>query len=404
MLVISHSSLDRADADAAFRRFLERGYVPAQIFLDHEPEGGFKAGSRWEEVLEARLKGCQALIVLCTKNWAKSKWCFAELMVAKTLGKAIFPVMLEPCELDVVSAAIQAVLVHQDGEAAWERLLTALGDHHLGPRDEFAWPPPGVDDPCPYPGLPAFEERHAGVYFGRETERQEVQEALRKMRTGGEGRFLMIVGASGSGKSSLLKAGVLPRLKHKTSDSEWLVLPTLRYGHAPNKQQTVFDQLAMNVAAQFPEGRAIDWQSLRDGIKSPDPKTAAAAFVDALNALLVAQRRPEATVVLPIDQFEELMAPSAGRTARDFLTFLQQVYSLPNGRLLGIGTLRSDQLDSYERQAYALAAPFLQPWRLGAFPRERLRDVIFKPAERAEVSITEELLDRLEKETPTAEA
>ena len=88
----------------------------------------------------------------------------------------------------------------------------------------------GVVDDCPFPGLFAFDERNAAVYFGREPEIKSVLELLNEMRSKGEPRLLMIVGGSGSGKSSLLKAGVLPRLKQETADSDWLVLPTLRYG------------------------------------------------------------------------------------------------------------------------------------------------------------------------------
>jgi hypothetical protein len=90
--------------------------------------------------------------------------------------------------------------------------------------------------------------RFAGVYFGRDAETQTIPEDLRKMRANGEPRLLMIVGGSGSGKSSLLKAGILPRLKHKTVDTEWVILPTLRYGQQANEQRTIFDQLTVNLA------------------------------------------------------------------------------------------------------------------------------------------------------------
>jgi hypothetical protein len=42
-------------------------------------------------------------------------------------------------------------------------------------------------------------------------------------------------------------------LKHKTFDTEWVVLPTLRFGEQANEQRTVFDQLAVNVAQLFPK-------------------------------------------------------------------------------------------------------------------------------------------------------
>ena len=225
MIFISHSSQDKGAALIVQQRLLGYGYDASQLFLDSDAETGIPAGSKWEQVLYARLKNCRALIVLCSANWQESKWCFAELVFAKAMGKQIFPLLLQECSIEQLVAARQAVFVYKEGEAAYRRLWNALDNEHLGPRDDFGWPPKDGDR-CPFPGLFAFDERLAGVYFGREAETQAVLEDLRKMRTNGEPRLLMIVGGSGSGKSSLLKAGVLPRLKHKTADTEWVVLPT----------------------------------------------------------------------------------------------------------------------------------------------------------------------------------
>src|SRR5580658_599507 len=58
----------------------------------------------------------------------------------------------------------------------------------------------------PFPGLRAFEEDEDILFFGRE---KQIDELLRKLRTS---RFLAIIGSSGSGKSSLVKSGMLPSL------------------------------------------------------------------------------------------------------------------------------------------------------------------------------------------------
>src|SRR5580700_3139339 len=58
----------------------------------------------------------------------------------------------------------------------------------------------------PFPGLRAFEEEEDILFFGRE---KQIDELLRKLRTS---RFLAIIGSSGSGKSSLVKSGLLPSL------------------------------------------------------------------------------------------------------------------------------------------------------------------------------------------------
>jgi len=59
----------------------------------------------------------------------------------------------------------------------------------------------------PFPGLRSFEEEEEYLFFGREN---QVDELLRKLSAT---RFLAVVGASGSGKSSLVKSGLLPALR-----------------------------------------------------------------------------------------------------------------------------------------------------------------------------------------------
>src|SRR5439155_9952204 len=68
---------------------------------------------------------------------------------------------------------------------------------------------PPADVPCPYKGLVAFELDDADVFFGRE---QLVEDLLRRLD---DAAFLAVVGASGSGKSSLVRAGIVPELRRR---------------------------------------------------------------------------------------------------------------------------------------------------------------------------------------------
>ena len=77
-------------------------------------------------------------------------------------------------------------------------------------RDGAASRPVGVTG-SPYRGLKAFEEQDAGFFFGREAAAAEVLDRMSRL-LGGAG-LLVVSGVSGAGKSSLLRAGVLPRLR-----------------------------------------------------------------------------------------------------------------------------------------------------------------------------------------------
>jgi hypothetical protein len=87
--------------------------------------------------------------------------------------------------------------------------------------------------PTPFPGLASFgdDDADAALFYGRSREIAEVLEELRKVRAERDLRPLVILGASGAGKSSLLKAGVIPRLRREAP--AWLPLRAFRPGADP---------------------------------------------------------------------------------------------------------------------------------------------------------------------------
>jgi len=97
----------------------------------------------------------------------------------------------------------------------------------LDAADAFAWDPTR----SPYPGLEPFTPEDAAVFFGRDHEVDRLLELLQPTLQRGAGRFVAVVGPSGSGKSSLLRAGLLPRLERL--HRRWIVLPPMRPGQYP---------------------------------------------------------------------------------------------------------------------------------------------------------------------------
>ena len=88
-----------------------------------------------------------------------------------------------------------------------------------------------------FPGLLAFQEEDAAIYFGRDDETQDGLDILHKLSNFGGARLLMVLGASGSGKSSLVRAGLVPRLKRDTE--RWIVTPPFRPFNDPLRELSV---------------------------------------------------------------------------------------------------------------------------------------------------------------------
>ena len=178
--------------------------------------------------------------------------------------------------------------------------------------------------PNPYQGLRAFDEADAANYFGRA---ELIEDILGRLsESGTRGRVVLLVGASGTGKSSAVRAGLLPRLRAdgaRGSDA-WFVA-TMLPGSAPYKELT--ESLRRIAVADEEPGREV----ARDE-----------TGIDGALRQLV----PEGgQLVLVLDQFEELFTLAPEEEQRSFLGALAYAVTTPDSRLRLVATLRADYYD-----------------------------------------------------------
>jgi len=146
-----------------------------------------------------------------------------------------------------------ALAAHGNDEWAIPVLFSRSPDNHLFDAVDVL---PSPD--CPYPGMRPFGEKQADLFFGRE---QEISTAIQRLALH---PFLTVVGPSGSGKSSLVYAGILPALKrdsHHFGGDDW-ILKDLRPGEEPATRLahalgTPSDDPAALPTPEEPEGKNI---------------------------------------------------------------------------------------------------------------------------------------------------
>jgi len=95
--------MDTAFVDGLTRRLTAQGH--RALFVDYDPEFGIPGGREWEKEIYERLRSCQGVVVVCSRASMASFWVFAEVTHAKALGKHIFPVRMENCEIHAILSA-----------------------------------------------------------------------------------------------------------------------------------------------------------------------------------------------------------------------------------------------------------------------------------------------------------
>lgn len=192
-------------------------------------------------------------------------------------------------------------------------------------------------DGSPFPGLRSLTKDDALIFFGREHE----TDALVKRVS--ESRFVAVVGASGSGKSSLVGAGLLPRLEanaissETTGSKDWRVVQ-FTPGQSDQPLSALFEAIVKTFEMLRPspfDMRRIKNQFVQDVIA--DPLTAC----DTLSAMLEAEKAPAwAEVLIFIDQFEELFTLVEADNIVPFARMLSALAQHPHIRI--VVTIRHD--------------------------------------------------------------
>jgi WD40 repeat protein len=381
-IFISHSSADNDQAAQMKVWLASAGFDSA--FLDKDKTTGIPPGADWERTLYREVEQSQAVIIIQTPNWLDSKWCFAEFTQARALGKAIFPAIVAPTGNTLISPDIQALNLLSDRDGGLDRLKRELVRIALDAQGGFDW---DARRP-PFPGMLAFDEEDAAVYFGRDDDIRRLIERLEARRAQGGAKLIALLGSSGSGKSSLLRAGAIPRLKR--AGRNWIVVPPMRPRLHP------IDELATALAtARDPP---VDWAKVRDDLIGSDPSRALEGFS---RNLLGEARANEARILIPIDQAEELFGVADRDEARRFLAILSQALSesLP---FMAVMTIRSDFLGQLQSAA-SLTARF-EEFSLGPLPLARIPQIIEGPAHRTGLRVEDEFVQQAAHDAETQDA
>jgi WD40 repeat protein len=395
-IFLSHSSKDNAIAGQLKTCLTEWGH--RSVFLDFDPADGIPMGRDWEKELYARLRECRAVILLCSHASMASRWCFAEITHAKALGKPVLPIKIDDCQVDSLLTGVQIIDATAGWDPVYQRLANGLLAAGLDPKDLFDWD----SSRPPYPGLLAFQERDAAIFFGRDKEIREAQALLNRLQQFGGPRLTMMLGASGSGKSSLLRAGLLPRLRR---DRRWLVLEPFRPLNTP------FDELARVVSTRFDlvskskGGGRTDSEHIRDSIRWRDDKdpNCMASFAEVMKDLRETVGVREGTVLVIIDQFEELLGFGFNEEGNHFLAFLRSVLDQGDSRLMFLGTLRSDFLSSFQDHP-AMRGLTVEIFPVRQMDVEDFGPVIEGPARIAGLQLGSGLVQALVSDTKTSDA
>src|SRR3989442_1201359 len=231
----------------------------------------------------------------------------------------------------------------------------------------------------PYKGLRAFSNDDAHDFFGRDTLINELTAALEGALVSEDksqpcARLLAVVGPSGSGKSSVVMAGLLPRLREGRlpGSEQWAYLDPIVPGARP------IEALTLALSEHLPDKSL---KAIREDLED-----------DAARGLhLLATRfakRLGTKVLLFVDQFEELFTQTPSEDERrHFLDLLVTASTEPYGPVIVLLTLRADFYDRPMR--YPLLHQLIQAHQTSVLPMalHDLREVIEKPAALPDVQL-----------------
>jgi len=369
---LSHNSADKSQVEELAKRLKRKGIQP---WLD---KWNLIPGDPWQDAIEEALDSCRTCAVFIGPSDI-SPWQHQEMRAAISRRVSerqrhfrVIPVLLPGAERGKRGDLPDFLRLNTwvefrrtlDDEDAFHRLLCGIRGIEPGPGPGKAI----YEGKTPYRGMQFFDVEHAPFFFGREALTEWLLNELRpSSRPGQASRFLGIIGPSGSGKSSLARAGLIDALKKgKIEGSETWPTAICRPGPDP------LESLAVALSEKPPDALKL-MESLSEDERSLHITT----------RLALKDSPSEKRLVVLIDQFEELFTLCQHEQSRQaFINNLLYATSAAPGQTVVVIVLRSD---FYGRCAdYPSLAAVLSDHQIlvGPMTEEELRRAVERPAER----------------------
>lgn len=240
----------------------------------------------------------------------------------------------------------------------------------------------------PFPGIRSFETHEAHLFYGREKQVDKIVSVL------ADTHFLALIGFSGSGKSSLIKAGVIPTISNSQIDkkNDWAITLLQPGEHAINSFAKAYTKTYNKIASS-------------QGKKIIDPEEVEKDLHDSAEPLVEAHKKlNKASWLIVVDQFEEIFrykkdgSPEHSKDeSQKFVNLFLDVFnrSIKNIPIYIIFTMRTDFLDQCTEFPGLTEAINLGHYIIPRMSVESQKDAIVKPIKENGNSITNELVDRL---------
>ena len=385
---ISYNTLDHV-AVTTLAEQLKRQQM--QVFLDR---WHLVPGQPWPERLKQVLHDCSA-VAICIGPGEMGPWQLREMYFAlerqnQEPGFPVIPVLLpganpslgflsqnmwvdfrggidEPMALNILTAAVR-------GESLDASIKERLQET--------------INSICPYRGLHYFREEDASFFFGRDKAIEALQDKLR------DHQFVALVGASGSGKSSVVRAGLLPKLRKQTHEP-WEII-TIVPGTRP------LYNLAAGLMPLLQPEQSENELLLEIGKQAKAFLEGTLQIMDVVQRILTKQPGT-AHLLLVVDQWEELytLAMTKTKTEQDGNPQQRQKKPIANtqakcfidglldacdaGKMTIVMTLRGDfmgQAIAYRRLSDCMQNAQIN---LGPMQQEELRLAIEQPAQKVDI-------------------
>jgi hypothetical protein len=379
-LFLSYNSADHRLVEEIARKIRNEHLEP---FLDR---WYLVPGARWRPRLEQILSSCKAIAIFVGPG-EMGRWQQREVDVALDLQAnrpsfLVIPVLLPGCEppAGFLRQLTWVDLRNQALEQAIVILVKAARGEPPGPDLQRAFDSVRASV-CPYRGLLHFREEDAPFYFGRQATVDKLVDAVKGHP------FVAVVGASGSGKSSVVRAGLVPRLRsdRQTAWETVILVPS--------------DEPLKALAAAFlpllePLMGEVD--RLAEGSKLAEQfRSGTISLYDTVGRILQKQSGMD-RVLIVVDQFEELYTLTSDEEARRrFLDELLATSSRLGSKANIALTLRGDFVG--KALAYRPLSDRLQDAQinLGPMTRQELEHAICRPAEKIQMEFEPGLVARI---------